>query len=196
MLETVRYWLAVLTIITLLPAVLYWYLIHPFAKSWRKLGRPQTYLIVVALCVAMGYGLWQVREPFMLADYGFNAWLTGVGLILYVIAIYIEIRCRKHLKFYILAGAPELSRDDPGKLLEQGIYGRIRHPRYMSLAFGMTGATLFMNYLGIYLLLFASVPLFFGLVLIEERELRERFGEAYVDYSRRVPRFVPKGRQS
>jgi protein-S-isoprenylcysteine O-methyltransferase Ste14 len=31
-------------------------------------------------------------------------------------------------------------------------------------------------------------------VVLEERELRERFGEAWVEYSRRVPRFVPHRR--
>lgn len=196
MLDTARYWLAVLTIISVPPALFYWYLIHPFAKSWRRLGRSPTYLIVVSLCVAMGYGLWQLRSPLLRTDYGFNPWLTVIGLILYLTAAYIEVQCRKHLKFRILAGAPELSRDDPGKLLDQGIYGRIRHPRYMSLAFGMTGAALFVNYQGIYLVVLASVPLVYGLVLFEERELRDRFGEAYVDYSRRVPRFVPKGWKS
>lgn len=196
MLDAARYWLAVLTLISLPPALFYWYLIHPFARTWRRLGRLPSYLIVIALCVAMGYGLWQARDPLLRVDYGFNPWLTGIGLVLYSISVYVELRCRKYLKFTILAGAPELSRDQPGKLLDQGIYGRIRHPRYIALAFGMTGMALFMNYFATYVLVLASVPLLYILVLFEERELRERFGEAYVDYSRRVPRFMPRRRES
>lgn len=194
--DSVRYWLAVLTLVSLPPAILYWYLIHPFAEQWRRLGRTATYLIVIGLCVAVGYGLWQVRDPLLMSDYGFVPWLAGIGAILYLIAVYLEINCRKHLKFYILAGGPELSSDAPGKLLDQGIYGRVRHPRYLALGFGMTGLGLFLNYLGVYLLLLASVPLFYGLVLLEERELRARFGAAYIDYSKHVPRFLPRGRDS
>ena len=196
MLDAARYWLAVVTAISLPPAILYWYLIHPFAERWRRLGRLPTYLIVFGVCVAAGYALWRLRAPILGRDLGFQPWLTAVGLALYAIAVYIEVRCRKHLKFHILAGAPELSRDDPGQLLDQGIYGRVRHPRYLSVAFGMTGMGLFLNYQGLYLLLVACVPLFYLLVLFEERELRERFGAAYVDYSRRVPRFVPRWRRS
>lgn len=196
MLDSVRYWLAVLTLISMPPAVFYWYLIHPFAEAWRKLGRLPTYLIVAAVCVTMGYGLWRVRDPLLAGDLGFNPWLTGLGALLYLIAAYLELQCRKQLKFYILAGAPELSRDNPGKLLDQGIYSRIRHPRYVSLGFGTTGIALFVNYLGIYVLLLGLVPLIYGIVLLEERELRGRFGDAYVDYSRRVPRFVPRRQRS
>ena len=35
---------------------------------------------------------------------------------------------------------------------------------------------------------------FWLIVLFEERELRDRFGEAYAEYARRVPRFVPRWR--
>ncbi len=192
MLDSIRYWLAALTLVTLPPALLYWYLIHPFAASWRRLGRLPAYGFVGGVCVALGFGIWQLNEPLLRVDYGFDARLSAVAALLYAIAIYIEIRCRKHLKFHILAGAPELSAEAPGKLLDQGIYSRIRHPRYMALVFGMTAVALFLNYLAIYLVVAASVPLLYGIVLLEERELRERFGAAYVDYARRVPRFVPR----
>lgn len=192
MVDTIAYWLALLTILSLPGAFLYWFIIHPFAGRWRQIGRLPTYLIVISICVAVGYGFWLIREPLLAVRYGFNPWLTAVGAVLYVIAAVLEVLCRRHLKFYILAGAPELSRDEPGKLLDQGIYGRIRHPRYLSLLFGMTGVALFVNYQAIYVMLLASLPAIWLLILFEERELRERFGQAYVDYSERVPRFVPR----
>ena len=48
------------------------------------------------------------------------------------------------------------------------------------------------NYLAMYILA-VVVPL--GLVLVarfEERELLDRFGEAYADYRRRVPTIIPR----
>ena len=41
-------------------------------------------------------------------------------------------------------------------------------------------------------LLGLCVPTLYLIVLLEERELRDRFGEEYEAYCRRVPRFVPK----
>ena len=53
---------------------------------------------------------------------------------------------------------------------------------------------LFTNYLasyGVFLLyLICLVPL----VRLEERELLDRFGKPYEDYSARIPRFIPKFR--
>jgi len=192
MLETMTYWLALLIVVSLPPALLYWYLIHPFAAAWRRLGRVPTYVIVVAICLAVGYGLWRIREPLLAVRYGFNPWLTAVGAVLYLVAAYLELRCRKHLKLSILAGVPELSRGAPGKLLQDGIYGRIRHPRYLSLLLGLAGVALFLNYLTVYVIVVACVPALYLLVLFEERELRHRFGQAYADYARRVPRFIPR----
>jgi protein-S-isoprenylcysteine O-methyltransferase Ste14 len=53
---------------------------------------------------------------------------------------------------------------------------------------------LFANYLGAYIVVVLSLPLIHFVVRLEERELRERFGTAYEEYYRRVPRFVPKPR--
>ena len=49
-------------------------------------------------------------------------------------SVRIEIACRKHLKFKTLVGAPELARDGKGgELPSEGIYGRVRHPRYVGV---------------------------------------------------------------
>ena len=68
-------------------------------------------------------------------------------------SIAIEIQCRKHLKFKTLAGVPEVEADQAGrKLLDQGIYARVRHPRYVSVTFGMLAMNLFANYLALWIL--------------------------------------------
>ena len=76
-------------------------------------------------------------------------------------------------------------------LLSEGIYGKIRHPRYVEALLWVLGYAFIANYLGLYLLFILSIPTVFLIVLLEERELRERFGTEYEDYCRRVPRFVP-----
>jgi protein-S-isoprenylcysteine O-methyltransferase Ste14 len=46
--------------------------------------------------------------------------------------------------------------------------------------------------MAVYILVAVFVPLTYGVVLLEERELRERFGEEYERYCDKVPRFFPK----
>ena len=90
---------------------------------------------------------------------------------------------------------PQLTEDPTAsKLLSEGIYGRIRHPRYVSVFFGALAIALFSNYLATWILQILLVPVIYLLAIIEERELLERFGEDYRRYMEQVPRFVPRSR--
>jgi len=55
--------------------------------------------------------------------------------------------------------------------------------------------SLFCNYLAVWILLALFVPAIYGVVLLEERELKQRFGRQYEQYCRDVPRFVPRLRR-
>jgi protein-S-isoprenylcysteine O-methyltransferase Ste14 len=57
---------------------------------------------------------------------------------------------------------------------------------------GLLGYALIANYLAIYLLFPICAASLYLIVLLEERELRDRFGAAYQAYARRVPRFIPR----
>jgi len=193
MLDAVRYWLALITIMTLPWAIVYWYLIHPFIDFWRRLGAPATYTSVGAVGVGMAALAWHWRASIMATEYGTGPVLWLLALIPYVTAAVIERRCRRHLKFRMLVGVPELvPHPDGGTLLDDGIYARVRHPRYVAVTLGMLGVSFFCNYLAMWVAMAILVPGLYGVVLLEERELRRRFGQAYVEYSRRVPRFIPR----
>ena len=51
----------------------------------------------------------------------------------------------------------------------------------------------FANYSGAWALYALMFPAIHLVVLLEERELGERFGAEYEDYRRRVPRYLPWG---
>jgi len=57
---------------------------------------------------------------------------------------------------------------------------------------GLASVALFTNYLAVYVVLAAYLPLIYLVVVLEERELGERFGEEYERYCLAVPRFVPR----
>ena len=138
-----------------------------------------------------GLGAPAVYERVLATAYPFSWPLAAIGLVLYVIAIGLEKACRKHLKFAILAGVPEVG-DDPGRLLTEGIYSRTRNPRYLSLIFGVGGFSLILNYPALYIVYVLFLPAIYSVILLEERELKDRFGAEYEDYLRRVPRLVPR----
>ena len=92
-----------------------------------------------------------------------------------------------------MLGYPEISEKAyPGKLLTEGIYSQIRHPRYVEIQLSFIGNSLFANFLGAYNLTFILIPALYITVLLEEKELIERFGEDYIQYSKSVPRFFHK----
>ena len=94
-----------------------------------------------------------------------------------------------------LIGIPELSQQPSGRLLRDGIYGVVRHPRYLSAGIGMLATLLIVNYLGLYIVVMSAIPPGCVMLALEERELLDRFGTAYEDYKRDVPRLVPRWRR-
>lgn len=193
--DTIRRVIGILVVISLPPALLYWFLIHPLARFWRRLGAPATLSVLLAVFVAVAALLYRSRDPLLGNDLGTNWALLGVGLGFYGLSVYIEMRCRRHLRLPILVGIPEVSRrGGPGRLLTEGIYGRVRHPRYLSVMTGMIGFCLIVNYVGVYVMILALLPVVYLLTLVEERELIDRFGDAYRAYRRRVPRLIPRMR--
>jgi protein-S-isoprenylcysteine O-methyltransferase Ste14 len=114
-----------------------------------------------------------------------------VGFILYALAAWGEQQIRKTLKFRTLVGVPELSGDESGELLTDGIYAHSRNPRYVNIIIATFGLALVLNYPAVYLTAALIVPGLFVVVLLEEREMRARFGEPYDRYCQSVPRFLP-----
>ena len=107
-----------------------------------------------------------------------------------------RILCRRQLSLKTFAGVPEVSRAAyPGLLLQEGIYGVIRHPRYLSVILGIIGCALIVDYLGAYIVVVVSLIGLWPLIILEERELARRFGPAYTAYRSRLPALMPRFRR-
>ena len=82
--------------------------------------------------------------------------------------------------------------DTPGSDVQDGPFALVRHPIYVAL-FGLMLATALA--LGHVVNLIVAIPLYLwgtlSRVAIEERLLRNAFGDAYDVYAKRVKRFVP-----
>ena len=194
MVDVVRYYAALVLVVTFPPAFGFWFLVHPLIGFWRRLGSRLTYAIMFPALLAACYGLFRVRRSLLVVDYGTQWVLVGLGVALYALGSVVEIRCRRYLTLRTLVGIPELEATDeaPGKLLDEGIYARVRHPRYLGIMLGGTGVACIANYRATWVLMAALVPVVYLLTVIEERELRVRFGERYMRYAEQVPRIIPR----
>jgi protein-S-isoprenylcysteine O-methyltransferase Ste14 len=190
-----RHIIAILVVASFPPSLLLWLAIHPFAAFWRRRGPVWTYVLLGLPVAAYMAGVWLLRKTLLGLDLGTNVITMILAGIAFGTGVLLKRSVVKQLKFARLAGIPELSKEEyPGKLSTEGIYGRVRNPRYIEvLLWGMAYA-LFANYLGAYIVVVLCLPLVYFVVRLEERELKERFGTAYEEYCRRVPRFVPKPR--
>ena len=183
--------LAALMIAALPGALLFWLLIHPFASYWRERGPVRAYVTVATVCLGFVYVLWSFREPLMRQHFGYRPLTIGLGATLFVCGAIWDWKVLKKLSFPVLAGLPELSRNHTSVLLTDGPYSMVRHPRYFGALGGIAGFALICNYLWLYVVVAASVPIGWYMIVLEERELKVRFGTEYEEYCRRVPRFLP-----
>jgi protein-S-isoprenylcysteine O-methyltransferase Ste14 len=194
--DTARYYLALILVVSYPPAFGFWFVVHPFIDFWRRCGAWITYGLMFPLMIASCVGLYALREPLLRVQFGTSRVLLAVGAALYAGAIVVEVLCRRFLSLRTLLGVPEIKapREGPGKLLCEGIYARVRHPRYVGVMLGGFGVAIASNYLAAYVTMIALVPVAYALTVIEEKELVQRFGEDYLHYRARVPRFVPRPR--
>jgi len=190
--DAVRYWLAWLLLVFLPPAILYWFVIHPFARFWRRVGRSAGLIAGLAVLFGSVMAIAQVAPQWLTVEYGFSWLLTALGIGCLAVALIIQLKRRRHLTMRILMGLPELAREPAeSRLLTEGIYARVRHPRYVEVVVGSLGYALIANYLTGYVVVALSALAIYVVVLIEEPELHARFGREWEAYAARTPRFVP-----
>ena len=196
MLPKVRYFIAVLMLVSVPPAVVLWYAIHPFARAWRRIGYGATYLVLLVPAGLLAWALFHYRGVLLGRDLGSQPLLFALAVLAAVPAAIIARRRRKLLTQRILMGAPELSPSDKGRLLTDGIYARTRNPRYIEFILFVLAYVAFANFVGTWVLWLSTFPAIHLVVLLEERELRDRFGAEYDEYCRRVPRYLPPLRET
>jgi protein-S-isoprenylcysteine O-methyltransferase Ste14 len=189
--NTARYVLAVVMLVTTPISIGLWYVIHPFAHYWRRIGPIWTYAVLAVPSVAIGWSLWRARKVLLGADLGTQPALLGLAVLGAIMGVAIARLRRRQLPSRVLTGIPELSSKDRGRLVTEGLYARLRNPRYVELLAFLLAYVACANYAGIWGMYALCFPAIHGVVLLEERELAERFGAEYLEYCRRVPRYVP-----
>jgi protein-S-isoprenylcysteine O-methyltransferase Ste14 len=181
-------WIAAVVLFLQLPVPLYWFVLHPNVAFWRRHVRAG---FIVAVLFAWGTvtALLVSFHGALFARERAPAWAVVAGFVLIAFEIYIFWRVKRDLGGSRLVGKTELSGG--GEIVLGGIYARIRHPRYAGTICAVVGACLLAGTPRLWVVAAVWCLLLFSAIALEERELRARFGAAYADYCRQVPRFLP-----
>lgn len=181
-------WLAAIVLFAQLPIPLYRFVMHPQIEFWRR-HRAAGYAAALLLAwapVTWFLVLWR-GELFLHAWP--SVWRALAGFSLLSVEVWIFWRVKRDLGAARLIGQTELSGG--GEVARQGIYARIRHPRYVGSLLAILGACCLAGTRLMWSVAALWAVLTLLAIFLEERELRARFGAAYEDYCRHVPRFVP-----
>ena len=193
--NTARYVLGVMLIVGLPPAIVYWLLLHSLVGFWRRIGTWAAITSIGLVGVGVGFVIYKEKSWVLGTDFGTNWILILFGAFLYGLSVWVSVVTNRTLKLRTFSGVQELAEGAPGdELLQEGIYNVVRHPRYLSVVVGTSGFSLFVNHLGAYLTVLATIPALYLVVALEERELAGRFGNLFEEYRSRVPAFVPRFR--
>jgi protein-S-isoprenylcysteine O-methyltransferase Ste14 len=160
------------------------------------LGPTLTYVVVFSAAVLVGVGLFRLRASLLVVEFGTSWILIAVGVLCFVAAAWLRALLRREVTSKLLLGLPELEPERcPQQLVRTGLYARVRHPRYLQMSVALLGWVLVANYLAGYVIWLVWLLAMYVVALLEEQELRERFGKDYERYSLEVPRFLPEMRQ-
>lgn len=145
------------------------------------------FTIIVPGTVA-GFLPYYLFRPYAFEQSGMMALLTGSGVILAGTVLYLACV----FPFATLGKGTPAPIDAPVNLVISGPYKIVRNPMYVAVLLVIFGQAI---------LLYSQVHLFYGLVvatafacvvyLYEEPALRAKFGNQYIKYCKRVPRWIP-----
>lgn len=122
-------------------------------------------------------------------DLGILSWL---GVIPLISGLALNVWTGRQMSLKVLVGYPELKLSE-GRLVSAGPFSVIRHPTYLAHILMLAGVFLITGYTGPgFLALFDLLISDSVIIPLEERELQARFGDAYREYKRKVPKFLPR----
>ena len=179
--------------------VVAWFVLRiPFERKARKARITQDQMLLperLRLAVSLT-GLGIVPAVFALtgfprfADYAFQPWLCGLGIVVAAAALIIFRLTHKALG---RNWSVSLQLREDHTLITHGIYARIRHPMYTAFwLMALAQALLLPNWVAGFAGLLGFGTLYVLRVGHEERLMLDGFGAAYQAYMDRTGRLLPK----
>src|SRR5258708_30637429 len=110
-----------------LPIPIYWLILHPFNAFWKTRVRAAFWFAGLTAWISGGVLLWVFRHSLMAATR--PPWIAmAAGFALIGVEVYVLLRVERELGTRRLVGHAELT--GTGEFYSDGLYARVRHPRY------------------------------------------------------------------
>jgi protein-S-isoprenylcysteine O-methyltransferase Ste14 len=172
-----------------------WHLVRPSgtdstAALWGK-SLLNAILFFAVFMVALPWGANQLLSQALPLPVWFRVWGGGA---LFAAGVVVWVHCLDSFSRHG-RGTP-LPMDAPRRLVVRGLFRVIRNPIMAAELAVIWSEAIYFASLGIALYAATiSLAAHLSVVYVEEPELRQRFGESYRDYCRRVPRWLPRLRR-
>lgn len=187
--------LAFLYAVLYLPAPVFWLIIHPAIHFWRRFGN-RSFWVALPVWLASAVVLVLLRHRVFGERIHRSVFTAVIGAALVAFGFWLGERVHRDFGWCRLGGLPEVNPARyQGGVVDWGVYARVRHPRYLHYMLSFAGFAFLTGARGIFVLAIATVLMYLIVAPLEERELREHYGEEYDAYTRAVPRFLPRLRQ-
>jgi protein-S-isoprenylcysteine O-methyltransferase Ste14 len=184
--------LALITIITWPVIPLFWIPVHLFPTFFRKISI-LTYAVPMVTWIPLAYVLYQYRAVLLQEKIILPPLISFTGILLLLAGTAIHIWTGKLLSLRGLIGIPEVFNDRGGNVVRSGAFALVRHPTYLAHTLMFVGVFLYSGVVSTGIVALLDYAIVNALIIpLEERELLGRFGNAYRDYQREVPRFFPR----
>jgi len=173
-------------------------------RSWFKnavWGHPSGSPTERRVYITTGIALWLIvlafHEPVPGPSFPFPEWLRFIGVLGFILSIVAFFEGSTFAALDGLLGVPggEMSHShgEETPLLTEGAYARVRHPMYRAALYaGLCSVLIHGNFAALFwgVMIAATFVLF---IPIEERQLMEARGRAYLDYRERTPYRLLRG---
>jgi len=119
--------------------------------------------------------------------------ISFLAIPLWFIGSLIILRC--FLDFTLMGRGTPVPMDPPRELVVTGFYRYVRNPIYVGVVLIFLGHFLWFGYWSLLLYaLFSFIGVHAFIVFYEEPTLKRKFGAAYEEYLKKVPRWIPRFR--
>ena len=174
-------------------AVLYMISLQPKAYS-NRIGEKAYFIcgfirmisMIFELCIVVGYIIFALRSEY-------NTSIVNTGILeIRIAGIIFTVLVLAFMFVGVFAAGKEAAIPNQKTTLYQGIYKFMRHPQTLGEILSWFGIALILNSLTLLIYSVIFIPMFVSFTIIEDNDLALRFGNEYIEYSKRVGIFWKK----